>query len=45
MPIDIPATHESKMELSEDHSSEETSAKWIYKSDRTNVILQSSNSL
>lgn len=45
MPIDIPATHESEMELSEDHSSEEASAKWICKSDRTNLILQSSNSL
>lgn len=43
MPIDVPATHDSEMELSKDHSSEEASAKWIYKSDRTNLILQISN--
>lgn len=36
MSIDFPAAHESETELSEDHSSEEASAKQICKSDRTN---------
>lgn len=40
MPMDTPAKHESEMELSEDHSAEEASARWILKCDRTNLILQ-----
>ena len=40
MPTDMPATQESEMELSEDHSWEEASAKWTHKSDGTNLILQ-----
>lgn len=38
--MDTPANHESEMELWEDHSAEEASAKWILKSDRTNLILK-----
>lgn len=40
IPIDTPANHESEMELTEDRSAEEASAKWSLKSDRTNLILQ-----
>lgn len=39
-PIDTPASHEYEMELLEDHSAEEASAKQIFKSDRTNLILK-----
>lgn len=41
--IDTPVSYESEMELLEDHSAEEASAKWIFKSDRTHLILQIRN--
>lgn len=40
LPTDTPVSHESEMELLEDPSAEEAPAKWIFKSDRTNLILQ-----
>lgn len=39
-PTDTPPSPESEMELLEDQSAEEASAKRIFKSDRTNLILQ-----
>lgn len=42
-PIDSPASHESEMELLEDHSAEQASPKQIFKSDRMNLILQIRN--